>query len=215
MFDQEANGLEQTRGIICTRSNIRMVKAIAAIRTTQSTTTKSNFYFIFPWAEEGNLSDVWRNHHRLDLSEERITWFLKEITELSDAICALHNNNPDGNPEAPNNFGSHGDLKPENILCFLREGSEKMLYVADMGLVKFHSISTGARPEPTGTSEDTDRYLPPEEKTSLPSQEKKRSRSTDIWSLGCIFLEFVAWLLYGFEELSTWKSHFIRSTRLN
>jgi serine/threonine protein kinase len=50
----------------------------------------------------------------------------------------------------------------------------------------------------TGTRFGTKRYEPPEVSTS---SEEPRSRLYDVWSMGCIVLEFIIWLLYGFEEL--------------
>lgn len=52
------------------------------------------------------------------------------------------------------------------------------------------------------------RYQPPETATqaSLPECERRiRSRLYDIWSFGCITLEFVIWLLYGRDHLRTFN----------
>lgn len=170
-----------------------MVKALAAIRLGKS------FYFIFPWAEEGNLLDLWRKDDATELSASRVYWFLDEISHLSLAISKLHSRE----------YGRHGDLKPENILCFRGEDSQTMLYIADMGLVKFHSTSTEVRSHPTRTIGGTWKYCPPEELTTLREQ-RKRSRVYDVWSMGCIYLEFVVWLLYGYNKLNSWKSQFER-----
>ncbi|KAH8725098.1 heterokaryon incompatibility protein-domain-containing protein [Phaeosphaeriaceae sp. PMI808] len=43
-------------------------------------------------------------------------------------------------------------------------------------------------------------YEPPETELDQ-NQMKGRSRRYDIWSMGCIYLEFIIWLLYGFTEL--------------
>jgi len=91
-------------------------------------------------------------------------------------------------------FGRHGDLKPENILWFnYLEGVDKagVLQIADLGLGRFHRLESRSRQDPrTITGSPT--YIPPEL-----ALERYVSRAYDIWSLGCIFLEFITWLLEG------------------
>lgn len=93
----------------------------------------------------------------------------------------------------------HGDLKPENILRFL-ESDELVgtLRISDLGLAKRHVEATGFRKLPSTSQFGTAAYEPPEAMTMLLSP---RSRLYDIWSFGCIMLEFVIWLLYGHEGL--------------
>lgn len=89
----------------------------------------------------------------------------------------------------------HGDLKPENILRFL--GADELvgtLRISDLGLAKRHVVSTGLRKLPSSSKFGTKAYEPPEAVTKLSSP---RSRLYDIWSFGCVMLEFVIWLLYG------------------
>jgi serine/threonine protein kinase len=93
----------------------------------------------------------------------------------------------------------HGDLKPENILRFLNAGElVGTLKISDLGLAKRHVVSTGLRKLPSTSKFGTPAYEPPEAMTMLSSP---RSRLYDIWSFGCIMLEFVVWLLYGHEGL--------------
>jgi serine/threonine protein kinase len=92
----------------------------------------------------------------------------------------------------------HGDLKPSNILCFT-EGGETVLKIADFGISRIHHDQTIARNSATATLSLTHSYQGPEvefEKLSKDDQ-RPRSRKYDIWSLGCIFLEFSIWLLHG------------------
>lgn len=98
----------------------------------------------------------------------------------------------------------HGDLKPENILRFLKAGElVGTLRISDLGLAKRHVVATGFRKLPSTSQFGTLDYEPPEAMTMLRSP---RSRLYDIWSFGCILLEFVVWLLYGHEGLDDfWK----------
>lgn len=72
------------------------------------------------------------------------------------------------------------------------------LRIADLGLAKLHKFRTGARNNPTVTMFLTPHYEPPEAFT-LPNQ--PRSRLYDVWSMGCVILEFIIWLLYGSDIL--------------
>ncbi len=91
-------------------------------------------------------------------------------------------------------FGRHGDLKPENILWFNDlEGVDNagILQIADLGLGRFHRLESRSKQNPrTITGSPT--YVPPEL-----ALETNISRAYDIWSLGCIFLEFITWLVEG------------------
>lgn len=90
----------------------------------------------------------------------------------------------------------HGDLKPENILIFGSGDDCELgqLKIADLGLAKQHKVRTEHRRTPTNTKFATVVYEAPEAMT-LPAE--ARSRRYDIWSFGCVMLEFVIWLWYG------------------
>ena len=92
----------------------------------------------------------------------------------------------------------HGDLKPENILRFLEQTSQLgTLRLADMGLAKRHVVATQMRSKGTNTRWSTRQYEAPE----ALSDKNARSRLYDVWSMGCITLEFIIWILYGNAEL--------------
>lgn len=100
----------------------------------------------------------------------------------------------------------HGDLKPDNILSFREQDRTSWLgrlKLADLGRAKKHMDKTGAR---VGTTEifSTLPYDPPEVWTSL-GLDQGRSRLVDIWSFGCVLLESVIWLLFGVDNLATFK----------
>lgn len=95
----------------------------------------------------------------------------------------------------------HGDLKPDNILRFQDPSSEKWLgtlKIGDLGLAKHHFDKTSRRNGRTGQRYTTSQYEAPEAMTGLNSP---RSRRYDIWSMGCIILEFVIVLMYGPDGL--------------
>ncbi|GAW25874.1 putative serine threonine protein kinase [Rosellinia necatrix] len=93
----------------------------------------------------------------------------------------------------------HGDIKPENILVAKNPSSWLgILKIADLGLAKQHEFATAVRVEVTSTEHTTLHYEAPE---AVTNKTKPRSRRYDIWSMGCIILESVIWLLYGSDGL--------------
>ncbi|KAF2265195.1 HET-domain-containing protein [Lojkania enalia] len=67
-----------------------------------------------------------------------------------------------------------------------------------MGLAKRHVVATQERPNLTTTRYGTILYEAPEAVTAV----RGLSRLYDIWSMGCITLEFIIWILYGNDELN-------------
>lgn len=197
-----------------------IVECIAAIRRGNSR------YFMFPWADGKNLRDFWNNAPRRPLDARMIQQLVEQLRGIADALDKLHNfeggrfggieedasshahgTNPqiilnnevdDYRDAGTAESFRHGDLKPENILRFLDQSSELgVLKLADMGLAKRHVVATQLRSQGTNTRYSTRRYEAPETVT----QENARSRLYDVWSMGCITLEFIVWILYGNTEL--------------
>ncbi len=145
--------------------------------------------FVFPWADGGNLRELWSEADRIgaptilrDLG--LVMWALEQMYGLADALSALYMAN-----------GRHGDLKPENILRFTEAQGRGVLQIADVGLAKIHTQATRHRNAQTATMTGTFRYEPPE--CDEPEPQRARSRDYDVWSLGCIYLEFIIWLVDG------------------
>lgn len=117
---------------------------------------------------------------------------------LAEALQALHQEiDPKANCR-------HGDLKPGNILHFLRE-REGILKITDFGISRIHNDATYERMgKPTITRATTRSYEAPEAAPVL-SQLRARSRKYDIWSLGCIFLEFTIWLVHGLNDVRSFN----------
>jgi serine/threonine protein kinase len=180
---------------------------------------QGKYHLVFPWAPK-NLREYWKSiptQEKWDQAGCRI--FLQQVQHLVSALEAIHvfrlhdMSRPDPKsfeidfgrltttralripqPKMDSSldlYGRHGDLKPENVL-WLENGT---LQVADFGLGKFHRLESrsGVDPQSVGGSQT---YSPPELVVG-----EKVSRAYDIWSLGCIFLEFITWLSGGNEKL--------------
>ncbi|EQB54101.1 hypothetical protein CGLO_06102 [Colletotrichum gloeosporioides Cg-14] len=178
-FTLEADALSD----ISSLEHDHMIRRIAAI------TIDTRHYFMFEWADGGNLREFWKEYALPDLTPQLIRQSVIQLRGLADALESLHHYKKDAHYR-------HGDLKPENILRFKDETFVGRLKIADMGLAKRHTEVTDARLVATSTKYGTTRYEPPEATTN---QLKARSRLYDVWSLGCITLEYIIWLLYGYD----------------
>ncbi|KAI1743162.1 kinase-like domain-containing protein [Xylaria scruposa] len=152
-------------------------------------------YFLFPWAEYGNLQQYW-NNETPSLDEVYLKWVLSQLIGLAGAIQQLHEKGG----------CRHGDIKPQNILCFqdTNAGANDYpirLVIADLGLAKVHDQATLLRSGATTTRNHTVMYSAPEAEFDL----EPRSRSYDVWSIGCTYLEFVIWLLWSKLELDRFQ----------
>ena len=182
-WEAEAKALDEISGL----NHDNIISRVAAF------TKGRNRYFMFEWADEGNLRDFWQKLPLPSLNAELVKEVLAQLHGLASALHVLHNYNGNGSYR-------HGDLKPENILRFSNKTALGKLKIADMGLARHHRLATGLRPHRTDTRYGTARYEPPEALTALPNE--ARSRLYDIWSVGCIILEFIVWLLYGLRGLN-------------
>jgi serine/threonine protein kinase len=143
---------------------------------------------IFPWAGS-NLGEYWKNYERKSREPDSLQWIVLQFVGISSALEELHENNY-----------RHGDLKPENILWF--KGSDDMgtLQIADTGTLRIANMSLAN--DVSGTS----RYEPPEMDRDRGTQ-RARSRQYDIWSMGCVLLELLIWLSYGYQAVETFQKN--------
>ncbi|KAH6976371.1 kinase-like domain-containing protein [Ilyonectria sp. MPI-CAGE-AT-0026] len=185
IFKQEQGNLTRIQDL----KHKHLVKLIATCK-------RDTFYYVlFPWANGGNLRQFWGNQ---DSKREGklMLWSLRQMVGLADALRALHGTNC-----------RHGDLKPENILHFKKddqsgESDEGILVIADVGISKFHRDATNLRNTPTNTTATTRSYEAPE---AYSNDNNPRSRKYDTWSIGCVFLEFTVWLLYGHKAVESFS----------
>ncbi|GAP93416.2 putative serine threonine protein kinase [Rosellinia necatrix] len=156
-----------------------MLPVVASRKCRPASLTTSNAQI--KWASGGNLANLWNNYD-LPRDSATIDWALSQIQGLAEGINKLHGINT-----------PHGDIKPENILIFAVDGKIGRLVIADVGLAKFHAEYTRKRFSPTTTNHGSRIYSPPEalDKNAI------FSRKYDVWSFGCVLLEFLVWLVHG------------------
>ncbi|RKK16131.1 hypothetical protein BFJ65_g9702 [Fusarium oxysporum f. sp. cepae] len=191
-----------------------IVKFITAFRLGQD-----EHYLILEWADGGNLRNLWENL-RQPLTAALVKDAFEQLLGLSEALDQVHN----PRVRRANEHFRHGDLKPENILWFKDPNDERKigtLKIGDWGLAKQHQDFTQIRTKQTTTGFGTRRYEPPEEETIennnlvVPDPHtvhdkivRKRSRLYDVWAMGCIWLEFLIWIMYGRDALMRFNRSF-------
>lgn len=191
----------QTLDILRCCKSRHLIKAIAFYKQKPGEgQQEEDLYFVFPWAEHGNLRQFWKQKTPSIDDNNYMKWIFDQLRGLAYAISTLHNDNDN------DKTCRHGDLKPENVLCFNTSSStvEKdqtscIFVISDVGLSRIHDKSTEFRSRSKIAAGETVAYAAPE--TAL-FPERPTSRRYDIWSLGCLYLEFVIWLLYGIEGLN-------------
>lgn len=152
-------------------------------------------YIVFPWAEGGDLENFWTTNNAKERTDQLALWCLEQMLGLVEAVRSLHQEMGDeGNCR-------HGDLKPRNILHFHARGDYGILKIADFGISRIHNNATFDRLDPTTTRATSPSYEAPEALSTT----DPRSRKYDMWSLGCIFLEFTIWLVHGWEAVQNFN----------
>ncbi|OBR11495.1 Serine/threonine protein kinase [Colletotrichum higginsianum IMI 349063] len=166
-----------------------------------------HYFLVFPWAD-GNLREFWRKNHSFKPGiRDHVLWFFKQCKGLVGALHKIHHYTSMSNPKANikariddlkqgkklKDWGRHGDIKPENILWFQQyENMTDFLVISDFGLTRFNTTKSRSKVPQDAIAGYSGTYRPPELDlgTSI-------SPKYDIWSLGCVFLEFVSWFILG------------------
>ncbi|KAG8161859.1 hypothetical protein KVR01_008846 [Diaporthe batatas] len=183
------------------RENLNAIRgSCSSNHITQSLETFSQGnkrYIIFPWAEGGDLDNFWKEKNREHRSPQLADWCLRQMLGLAEALDFLHNQI--GNQA---NF-RHGDLKPGNILHFpAKEDPYGVLKIADFGISRVHNVATLQR---KGVETTTRATTPSYEAPEALSRGIPRSRKYDIWSLGCIYLEFTIWFMRDWRAVENFS----------
>ncbi|KAF2003561.1 kinase-like protein, partial [Amniculicola lignicola CBS 123094] len=172
------------------------------IRLLMSFSWKGNNYLLFPWAEK-DLEAYWSDKsppydalgERMDAGS--MSWISKQILGMTSALHSIHNpKQPASLDKADLRYGRHGDLKAENILWLkglgCTGGRDGILVIGDLGISAVHRVVSRSN-QPNQKIPHTPDYRPPE----CDLEGGKISRAFDIWTLGCLFLEMVCWILGG------------------
>ncbi|KAJ8120389.1 hypothetical protein ONZ43_g2891 [Nemania bipapillata] len=154
------------------------------------------FHMIY-YRADGDLYDYWEKAHPFpDFSYDNMLWASGQFQGLAHGLLATqapylalgHISAERSNPACPQNlFGQHDGMEPSNILYYLKPGS------ANPNLVIYNFGVSEMTPHEAGSPRFTITYRAPE----YDIENKLPGQPADIWTLGCVYLEFVAWLLDG------------------
>jgi serine/threonine protein kinase len=181
------------------------------IRLLATYTHGGYFHMILPCAD-GNLKNFWQAHVNplFPARDSQMALSVaKQCFGLARALESIHTSPVDASNHQKldtvfrvKEHGRHGDLKPENILWFqLTEDNEArsplgILKISDFGFADFHrthSVNVIGRNAIGGI---TQTYRAPEYEVS-----NMISPAYDIWSFGCVLLQFAVWYVYGWEGI--------------
>lgn len=159
-------------------------------------------YLIYEWADGGSLRDFWNSHIRPESTSVLVEEVVAQLVALADALFTIHYSSKLGAGIL------HGGLKPENILRFKAgvPGLLGTLKIGDWGFPNEKSLNTVLENDQS-TYRASRKYEPPEMREGVHvvgrnTTLKTRSRLCDIWSFGCIMLEFIVWLAEGTHGLT-------------
>lgn len=219
-FDQEVGALKR---IMQENANPHVTRLLVAIEH------GTNMSLMFPWAE-GNLLQYWERTSPGAGDEDGswTRWMAKQFAGLASVIELVHgptklNHRHHGHHSQDSftsssrsllpprtEYGRHGDLKPENILLFrgaehdddsdinASGGPVGILKVADFGLAAFHTRnSEKVKASQTGRSKT--HRAPEYDGTEV-------TASADLWSFGCILLEFLVWYQHGINGVKKFST---------
>lgn len=191
---------------------------------------RDRFNLLLRWADGGNLRDLWTAHDtRPELNYPRICWMAQQVHGLADALDGIHSTRltalgaeavqtfplspgfphqsfdsgpiPATQDEEGIHYGAHGDIKPENVLWFRQDTTIHefgILKLSDFGLTTFHrGLARGLKAAEVRV---TNTYSAPEREI-----EESIFQPFDMWSLGCIFLELVTWILLGSKHIKAFQ----------
>ncbi|KUJ07850.1 kinase-like protein [Mollisia scopiformis] len=185
-FERETDMLQRFSG------HPNIVTLLAAI-TCKKILGREEYHLLFPWAE-GDLLAYWKEEAKPRRTHENTKWISAQVCAIVEAVRFIHEPGPTmRTDDGKNLYGRHGDIKPENVLLFKPNGV-KVLVISDLGLSAVHREESRSN-VPGFDIPRTPNYRPPE--CDMAGRDGHISRSFDIWTLGCLFLEFVVWSLDG------------------
>ena len=157
------------------------------------------FYMLFPYAKS-NLNDFLMKKISPISKTEKLDWLLEQMRGLAKALDHVHNHlTPTEQQrrgiEHRKRIGCHHDLKPQNVLVFT---DDNILKISDFGLTEVEDKRSRNPGDPYSEKKKPPNadlgYGAPEVVNGAPT-----SRSSDIWSLGCIYLDLLLWF-FGHQD---------------
>lgn len=181
---------------------------------------------IFPWARS-DLQDYWTSHPSPALDHEAVCWLADQCAGLARGLAQIHRHKTTLAEHRTNSmklesragpgstddrekeqlrqllFGRHGDIKPENILWYTdksKQNDRGILKISDFGLTEFSARHSQVYKRNSQLAHSVS-YRAPE----CDLEGGFVGQSYDIWTLGCLYLELIAWQLGGVQLLEDFR----------
>ncbi|CZR67280.1 uncharacterized protein PAC_17179 [Phialocephala subalpina] len=182
------------------------------------------YHLMFPWADS-HLGQFWKDKPTPKFHRATVLWSLQQMCGIAQGLSIIHEcelmepfeipgqkrTDITGHriiPAEPKKLGRHGGIQADNTLWFKDKATSEevsgVLKIGGFSMVQFHEIDPNEGVDPA-TAPYSLTYRSPELELLLPI-----FRSSDIWSLACLYLEFITWLLKGDEgikEFSLFRLH--------
>ncbi|KAG8161489.1 hypothetical protein KVR01_008476 [Diaporthe batatas] len=181
------------------------------------------FYLIFPWAEADLQCYLERINPHPKMDYPTVQWLAQQCHGFASGLCQLHRHQTTyvsnawsdnetkssetheiGRTTQVQLYGRHGDIKLQNILWFCdpkKSGDRGVLKITDFGLAEFKTS-----PARLYRGASRMKFSPPYQPPECNTPGGRVGQSHDIWSLGCLYLELIAWLLGGWELVKSFQS---------
>ncbi|KAI8189032.1 hypothetical protein K4K51_005623 [Colletotrichum sp. SAR 10_75] len=168
-----------------------------------------HYYFVFPWAD-GNLREFWQRYGTPKRDHNLIIWLAEQSAGIASGLKLIQHPPPnlELTVQDARDYGRHGDLKPENILWFRDPDAEEsligsgLLKIADFGLTRYHRHNSRYQKLNSGGGFKCSLTYKAPEVDVVDSV----SEAYDIWTLGCLLLEFITWYLRGWQAVDDFSA---------
>ncbi|KAL5605740.1 hypothetical protein FOVSG1_005887 [Fusarium oxysporum f. sp. vasinfectum] len=148
---------------------------------------ESKYHLVFPLAN-CDLAMYWRSEPKPSNDKRTLEWFGSQMRGLADALSTVHGKNI----QEKDLYGVHGDIKPANILCFDSNDNDRWPRFALSDFGSSYFCTPEERDIPKGLKH-TPAYRAPE----IDITTVGITQAYDLWSLGCVFAEAIAWFYDG------------------
>ncbi|KAH9908535.1 protein kinase [Xylariomycetidae sp. FL2044] len=192
------------------KSSKHLIQLLATFEVHNPRVEGPSYYLLFDWAE-GTLKDFWKKNQRFVRRLDHCRWMARQFHELCEALQCVHNergqtlrslNSADFDQDL---YGRHGDIKPDNFLWFRPRPENRsdndepdLLALSDFGLGRLHTQVSRSKQNPQNIG-GTATYRSPE----FDVKGGSISRASDVFSLGCVLLEYITWFLRGLEDVES------------
>lgn len=169
-------------------------------------TTGGKNCLVFP-AAECDLEDYFQVTKGLlespeNIDKDAVQWITAQILGITAVVDLMHGEHQQTLSEKKM-YTRHGDLKLENILWFKSKTDPRGVFViGDLGLADIHGEYSRSN-VPADKIAVTMAYRAPE----CDIKNATINRQYDIWTLGCVFLEMISWLLGDGTRSNDFKLH--------